>query len=441
MTIWNNCMYFLDSVCRILLFFYMLHSFPCKSGRKKMSFLMVGCVLVLIFFSIYKQQLPFYFNELIRPALLLAFSLWFYPLRVGYAAFLVLLFTLLTGIWGVVVSPLLLYALGIKSPATFTLMDLLRFPIINVLRSITLFLVKRNFLILHNDNTLKFHEAVILLFPAAVNHGISVLIYTLSFNSEIHFFITRYALILYAFALILVLSSIFLMLSTEHYFHSKELEHSIREKNMLIEQEHLLYQQNQKNNQQIRKIYHDLKNHFYALRALPNEESMQEYLNQLCDSVAPAEQYFNTGNMVLDILLNQKYEICKEKGIRLFSTIVLHDITFLTQTDICSLFGNALDNAIEAAEKLPADTEKQIYIKGGRMGEFLSIRITNPFVGSLQLDSQGIPVTTKKDSESHGIGIYSMLSVLDHYYGQMTFTEREQTLLLTILIPIPAPSD
>lgn len=437
MTIWNNCMYLLDSVCRVLLFFCMLYPSARKPNRSRISFLAGLCILVFVYFNIYKLQFPFYFNELIRPAILLAFSLWFYPLNSGYAAFLVLLFTLLTGIWGVVVSPLLLYALRIDNPAFLIIMDFLRFPTINLLRAITIFLVKKKFLSIHSYNTLKLRETIILLLPAAVNHGISVLVYTLSFNSEIHFFITRYAFFFYLFALILVLSSIGLILSTEHYFRSKELEHSIREKNILIEQEHLIYQQNQKNNQRIREIYHDLRNHFNALRALPNEATRQEYLDQLCDSVAPAEQYFNTGNIVLDILLNQKYQLCKEKGIRLYSTIALHNVTFLTQTDICSLFGNALDNAIESAEELPAQAEKLILIKGGQLGGFLSIRITNPLVGTLKLDSQGIPMTTKEGSETHGIGVYSMMSVLNRYHGQMTYTEKDHTVMLTILIPIP----
>ena len=441
MTLWNNCMCLFDSICRVLLFFYWLYPFPRKPSRSKISFMTGGFVLVIIFTYIYRLKFPFYFNELVRPVILLVYSLWFYPFRIGYAAFLVLLFTLLTGIWGVVVSPLLLYALRIDSPTCLAMMDLLRFPIINLLRTVTIFPVKKKYLCLHSNDALRIGEAIILLWPAAVNHGISVLVYTLALNPEIHFFITQYALLFYSLALFLVLSSIFLVLSTEHYFHSKELEHSIREKNMLIEHEHLLYQQNQKNNQRIREIYHDLKNHFYTLRALPDEAAIQEYLDQLCNNVAPAEQYFNTGNMILDILLNQKYQMCKEKGIRLFSTITLHNITFLTQTDICSLFGNALDNAIEAAEQMPAHTQKHIYIKGGQLGSFLSIRIANPFEGTLKLDNQGIPRTTKEDSEGHGIGVHSMLSVLNHYHGQMNYTEKDHTVILTILIPIPESTE
>lgn len=435
----------LDSVCRAGFYLYLIHGLP-RRARSERSLPLVTAGLTAALFALSllfylpfgrSSMLPVLLRELLQPMVLLAVTLFLSPVSPGYAAFLVLLFTLVAGFWGIIVSPLLLYALHLDSPAAFQWMNLLRVPLINLLRLLTMALLKRRFFTLRANCTMKLRESVLLLTPALVNHCLFVLLYTLMNQSAAHSFIRHYAPALYVLAFVLLISSVFVLLSTERYFHALDLQSRIRENALLMEREQLIYQQNQQNDRLIRRTYHDLKNHLVALRALPDQQAINDYLDQLSDSLAPAGQYFSTGNMILDILLNQKYSLCRDKGIRLYATISLQGVDFLSQTDLCALFGNALDNSIEAAEKVPGDEEKAIWVKGGVRGNFLSVRITNPIDGSLTLGPDGFPLTTKADSTAHGIGIYSMQSVLDRFQGQMTFTQDGSTLLLTMLIPIP----
>lgn len=108
--------------------------------------------------------------------------------------------------------------------------------------------------------------------------------------------------------------------------------------------------------------------------------------------------------------------------------------------DISSLFGNALDNAIESTGKI-ADPEKRlIHLAVSRQKGFLCIRIENCYEGDLQF-ADGKLQTTKQDTRYHGFGLKSIQATAEKYGGTAQIKAADGWFELQVLIPIPPQAD
>ena len=104
--------------------------------------------------------------------------------------------------------------------------------------------------------------------------------------------------------------------------------------------------------------------------------------------------------------------------------------------DISALFGNALDNAIEGAEKIGNPQERLIYLNVDRQKGFLRIHVENRFVGEIQF-RHNLPLTKKSDKNIHGYGVKSMKQIAEKYAGSIRAEAVDNWFKLDILIPIP----
>ncbi|WP_288028270.1 ATP-binding protein, partial [Holdemanella sp.] len=100
---------------------------------------------------------------------------------------------------------------------------------------------------------------------------------------------------------------------------------------------------------------------------------------------------------------------------------------------ISTIFGNGLDNAIEASEKLPEE-QRGILVKAGKIQNFFSILIEN---NCLQDSGNTKCRTTKSDDFLHGFGISNMRKAAEKYGGQLTTKCENGRFILKILLPIP----
>ena len=117
-------------------------------------------------------------------------------------------------------------------------------------------------------------------------------------------------------------------------------------------------------------------------------DKMRELLNIYDSSV-------QTGNETLDILLTERSLYCEKYGIRLSCIVDGSKLDFMSVSDICSLFGNALENAIRAVEIIEDPEERIISLKVQEKNGMLLIRVDNSFRGNLVFDGD-LPQTTKK---------------------------------------------
>ena len=206
-----------------------------------------------------------------------------------------------------------------------------------------------------------------------------------------------------------------LALYVEFYVHE-----SVRtQSEMLVlrrinEEERRRYELSRENSEQMNIKYHDLKHKLrYLEKRLPQDEL--DAMRTLIDSY---ESTYDTGLDVLDIVLNEKQMLCKAKGIALTVMGNGADLRFMGTMDVYSLFGNLMDNAIEAVEVLEPPEKRQISMVLERRGEFVYISCMNYTGNDVALRQDGLPGTTKtQELGYHGYGLRSIRMIAEKYHG------------------------
>lgn len=136
---------------------------------------------------------------------------------------------------------------------------------------------------------------------------------------------------------------------------------------------------------------------------------------------------------MIDALINYRCTIAEEKGIRCSVFHQIPSTISFKNSDLCVVLGNALDNAIEATEKLEMDKRyinlRMLYNKGC----FL-IEIQNSFDGNIKTNGNGDFITTKQDKINHGIGMLSIKKIVNAYGGEMDVNVTQDKFDMTIML-------
>lgn len=179
--------------------------------------------------------------------------------------------------------------------------------------------------------------------------------------------------------------------------------------------------------EQNQELIHDTKHHFLIVQEyLKNEEyeNLQKYVKQISDEFQRTVPKVYTGIKILDFILEQKRVVAQKSGIRYeIDTMLLTGIP-TTEQETCALFGNLLDNAIEACCLVETE-EKWIEIQIQQINQLLSIEVINTFE-TPYIRKQGVFETIKEERSVHGYGIKSMRRIVDKYQGIITYEEKEK---------------
>ncbi|NEG72817.1 GHKL domain-containing protein [Bifidobacterium ramosum] len=175
---------------------------------------------------------------------------------------------------------------------------------------------------------------------------------------------------------------------------------------------------------------HDLKKQIATLGPRISPEQASE----LSDLVDLYDASVRTGNESLDVLLAQKSMQCEQRGIRFDRMIDGRLLSFMTPVDIYSLFGNAIDNALEAVDRLDDDADRYVAVRVREEKGMVMIRVENPYAGELSFDD-GLPRTTKDDARYHGFGTRSIRMIAERYDGTMSIVARGGVFRLTVILP------
>ena len=190
----------------------------------------------------------------------------------------------------------------------------------------------------------------------------------------------------------------------------------------------------------INRKYHDLKHQIAFLKSDITESQKREYLDEMEAEVRQYEAQNHTGHHIVDTILTEKHLQCQRLGIQMTAVVDGTALSFLPVMEICSLLGNALDNAIEAVQQVEDPQERLIHFSAARQKGFLRIAVGNRFRGDLKI-RDGLPVTTKEDKSFHGFGVRSMKSIAEQHDGSLHTEVRDGWFRLSILIPVPAETD
>lgn len=204
--------------------------------------------------------------------------------------------------------------------------------------------------------------------------------------------------------------------------------------NMLkLQYEH--YQISEKSIALVNQKYHDLKHQIELLRQDISSEDKLQFLDQIEQDIKSYEAQNKTGNKVLDTILTTKSLECQDLGISLTCVADGKELSFMHPIDLSAVFGNALDNAIESVKKVSDPDKKLIHVSVARQKSFLCIRIENFYEGEIYFQN-GMPATTKKNKQFHGIGIKSIKTTVEKYNGSMTIGTKNNWFELRILFPV-----
>lgn len=202
---------------------------------------------------------------------------------------------------------------------------------------------------------------------------------------------------------------------------------------MMRQQEELRLRNYEVQNNVYRKalsILHDVKKHISMIEALygGNREEAPDYTRQINDMLKPLMPIKYVNNPILNWLLTDKLQVADRYGILFEMDVSLGDVDFMKSIDITTLFGNLLDNAVEAAGKCSA--EKYIGILLKRHNQMLYIRIENSI-------ESAVPIRNGMISErKKGIGILNIERCVDAYGGEIIYKNSSNRLVCEICLTI-----
>ena len=233
--------------------------------------------------------------------------------------------------------------------------------------------------------------------------------------------------VLYLISNIAIIMTVFKIIKNNKIIYEQKL---INEKNAM---EYRYYLKVEDNSDRIRRLYHDMKNHLLCISSLCDNDDAKDYVKNLnleLDSVADT---FNTGNKILDIILSEKKTICNEHNIEFKIYSDFSNTGFIDMLDICVIFGNALDNAIDACKKV--ESGKRIITINTMIKKGLCIiNIKNSKVNKIFHNKNKI-ITDKKDKFLHGIGLNNIKEAVNKYDGDMSTNFNDNEFIITIVIP------
>lgn len=236
---------------------------------------------------------------------------------------------------------------------------------------------------------------------------------------------------------IIVASNIIFIFSLIKFLKSIQEKAKIEVLNEKIDMQYNYYLNIKESQEKVRRLYHDINNHMTNINIIQNQnKEVDTYINSINKEINDFENTYNTGNIILDIILNEKSKLCKLKDIDLHCNIDFSKCNFIEMIDVSSIFSNLIDNAIEACEKIQdKEYKKYINIRGTIVKSYYILRCKNSKINKVISKNNKI-LTSKKDNYLHGIGIESIKSSIKKYDGEVDIQIDENKFTTTIYIQL-----
>ena len=212
---------------------------------------------------------------------------------------------------------------------------------------------------------------------------------------------------------------------TEIIQNQKQYEHHLKEQIKHLDE--IAVTQNQ-----IKKFKHDFLNYEIGLKSYLERKDCDgavSYLNSLSGNFGNSENIIETGNAALDAILSAKKAIAEAKGISFTTQTQIPQKLDVEAIDVCIIFGNAIDNAIEACEKIK-DKSKKIDLTIICQDKRVFCKITN----TISEQPKSILKTSKSDVQNHGFGLDNIKTSLAKYNSEPTITQTDDEFIIKFII-------
>lgn len=227
-------------------------------------------------------------------------------------------------------------------------------------------------------------------------------------------------------------------------------------KNIQYQSQITAYKMLEEQHRESERLRHDMRNHIIALSGLLESkeyEKMSEYLGQIDRVGNPGDSVENTGSKAVDAILYHKRTHAGQSNIFWECDVQIPKDCSINEFDLCVLFGNLLDNAVEACERLNNGTERFVHIQAKPAKKLFLLEVRNstdmPDTSETEYAPAKIPGTKheyadmlkrlhthKEKPEEHGIGLLNVSDVVRSYDGVMNISTENGTFTISILIPI-----
>ena len=211
------------------------------------------------------------------------------------------------------------------------------------------------------------------------------------------------------------------------------LESEIVAVNQLRHQEEKQYEMTKESIDLINIKCHDLRHQIRALSQGKTAVSKEE-LESIEHAISIYDTKMKTGNPSLDIILQEKSLICKKNCITFDFIIDGKQLFFIKESDIYSLFGNIIDNAIESCMKIKNTDKRTITLKVKAVADGVFCYEENPIEEQVRFKN-GLPISTKGDDRYHGFGMKSIANIVNSYHGTLKIKAEKDRYCLSIYFP------
>lgn len=189
----------------------------------------------------------------------------------------------------------------------------------------------------------------------------------------------------------------------------------------------------------IRGLRHDMHNHianislYIKTKSGKEDTILAEYLGQMQKTVDRLDFSYNTGDPITDIIIRRRAQEAEKKHITFKSDLTFPKNLGIDAFDIGVILDNALENSISACES--SKGEQGIYLNSYIKGSLMFIETQNPFGGELTLDPEtGLPVSSKKNPEGHGLGLSNIKRCAEKYKGDIDIGIKDNVFTLTVML-------
>lgn len=207
----------------------------------------------------------------------------------------------------------------------------------------------------------------------------------------------------------------------------KELE---KYQNVLLERQ---FEEINNTYKKMRGWRHDYKNHMQVLKVYVENKEWQNAIQYICEmnqDLSEVDHVIKTGNVMADAIVNSKVALARTKHINIDITATVPDKLPITDVEFCVIFGNLMDNAIEACDKIADDKDKFIRIYIGLFKKQLYLSVTNA-----TKEKERIRKYTSIKGEGHGLGLYRIDKIVKQKKGYLNRKNEPGVFATEIMIP------
>lgn len=230
-----------------------------------------------------------------------------------------------------------------------------------------------------------------------------------------------------------IICSVCTLLLEYGFFAHKKLIYDNEILDHLVHIQEEQYRTSKDNMDMINIKCHDMKHQMSKIVGRFNPEAVKE----MQDIISIYDLSLKTDNEILDVFLAEKKLQCEKDDVKLDCIVNGSCLQFMQPSDIYSLFGNALDNAMEAVCKLSDKGKRVIGLSVTSKLNMAIIHTENFYDGEIEFQSE-LPKTTKEDTKYHGYGMRSIKKIVEKYGGSLAVVAENGIFNLNITIPLEA---